>query len=192
MDLQEQKAALRKKIKTQLANLTPNYTGQAGAAITKTLLALPQYKAAQTIFCYVSIGQEVDTHAFIKAALVAGKQVCVPKTLGGGQMQARQITALNQLQPAPFGLLEPAEKAPLVPPQQLGFIVVPCLAAAPGGTRLGHGGGYYDRYLATTGGFAVCLCYGQLLQPVLPAGTLDKPVQMVITEKDVFKPSITG
>lgn len=62
-------------------------------------------------------------------------------------MEAVPVDSLEQLAPARFGLLEPAPDLPALAPEQLELVVAPCLMAAPGGLRLGQGGGYYDRFL---------------------------------------------
>lgn len=187
MELQAEKAGLRQRFKQERQKLSQEYREKAGQAICAAVLALPQTQAAKTIFCYVSIGDEVDTGELITAALAAGKRVCVPKTWAGGTMQARQITGLQELQPAAFGLLEPPEDAPLVPPAAIDLVVVPALACDETGCRLGYGGGYYDRFLPQAGGTTLCLCYATLLQKKLPGGPLDVPVQLVVTEKAVLQ-----
>lgn len=188
MGLQQEKENLRKQIKRQRQGFKPEYTHEAGRAIAAKVLALPQYKAAKTVFLYVSVGAEVDTRDILAAALADGKQVCVPKTMGGGQMNACRIESVSQLLPAGFGLLEPADGTAVMPPEEIDLVVVPCLACDENGVRLGYGGGYYDRWLRNAAGHMVCLCYHRLLQKKLPAGPLDLPVEMVVTEQVVLVP----
>ncbi len=83
-----------------------------------------------------------------------------------------------------FGLLEPA--APPQPAAALGradVVVVPALAVGRDGTRLGRGGGYYDRALAWARPDAVLVAVlfdGELLDAV-PAGEHDRRVPAVVT-----------
>lgn len=180
--MKEEKARLRKQIAQQVQGFEQEYLKQSNEAIARSMLALPEFAGAKTIFTYVSIGAEPDTHAIIGAALAAGKRVCVPRCLGGGIMEARQITGLDALRPAPMNLLEPDEDAPLVPPEEIDFVITPCVAASKDNMRLGHGGGYYDRFLAKVNCPVVCLCRGRLLQQSVPTEPFDKPVHRVITE----------
>ena len=52
------------------------------------------------------------------------------------------------LVPGPFGIPEPDPlHSRLLPPEELDAVLVPCVGFDAEGNRLGHGGGYYDRYL---------------------------------------------
>ena len=62
------------------------------------------------------------------------------------------------------------------------LILVPCVAAAPHGVRLGHGAGYYDRFLAEHTGTTVCLCFRALLRGDLPAEGTDIITDLVISD----------
>ena len=81
-----------------------------------------------------------------------------------------------------FGIPEPDGTARLLRPREINLMIVPCIAADRQGYRLGHGGGYYDRYLANTTGITVCLCRERLLQANLPHDALDRRVDIVLTE----------
>lgn len=62
-------------------------------------------------------------------------------------------------------------------------VVVPALAVARDGTRLGRGGGYYDRalLLARPDAVLVAVVYDGELVEELPAGEHDVPVHAVVT-----------
>lgn len=181
--MREEKKALRLAASRRALAFTEEYIAASNAAITEKLLALPEYAAAQTVFTYVSVGREADTRAFITAALEAGKRVCVPLCFDGGRMEARVITSLSQLRPARLGLLEPCDTAPRVPPGELQLAVAPCVAADMQNMRLGHGGGYYDRFLPHVSCPVICLCRARLVWPRLPAGPFDLRVSRVLTEE---------
>ena len=87
-------------------------------------------------------------------------------------------------QPGPFGIPEPIG-APF-PPKEIDLAVVPCVSAAPSGLRLGHGGGYYDAFLAGTGAYRLCLCFSALLADSIPAEAHDLKMDAVVTERAVL------
>ena len=108
--------------------------------------------------------------------------------MGPGVMQARAVRSLEELAPAgPYGIPEPPAGAPEVPPQRLALCVLPCLAAAPDGTRLGYGGGYYDRFLPLAcNAVKIALCRAALLEPVLPRECHDVRADFVLTEDALY------
>lgn len=85
-----------------------------GAAMTQQLFALPAWRQAGTVFCFVSMRDEPDTTAILQQALVSGKRLCVPRCLPGndGRMELVEITSLNDLQPGRYGFWSPAAAAP--------------------------------------------------------------------------------
>ncbi|WP_040338030.1 5-formyltetrahydrofolate cyclo-ligase, partial [Candidatus Blastococcus massiliensis] len=90
----------------------------------------------------------------------------------------------GQLTPGRFGLLEP--DGPRLDATALGtaeVVVVPALAVARDGVRLGRGGGYYDRALrhARQGAVLVAVVFDDELLDELPSEPHDRRVTAVVT-----------
>lgn len=186
-DLNAQKQAARRAARQQLAQISPQEFSAIGAAMWQTLQAQPAWQSAESVFCFVGALHEPDTMPILQGALSAGKQLLVPRIAGPGQMQLVPLQSLGQLQPGAFGILEPPQALPAVPAgSRVQLAVLPCLAATRGGARLGHGGGYYDRFLANYSGHRLILCPEALLAQSLPTGPLDEPAQAVLTEKALY------
>ena len=186
-DLNAQKQAARRAARQQLAQISPQEFSAIGAAMWQTLQAQPAWQNAESVFCFVGALHEPDTMPILQGALSAGKQLLVPRIAGPGQMQLVPLQSLEQLQPGAFGILEPGQALPAVPAGSgVQLAVLPCLAAARSGARLGHGGGYYDRFLANYRGRRLILCPEALLAQSLPTGPLDEPAQAVLTEKALY------
>lgn len=186
-DLNAQKQAARRAARQQLAQISPQEFSAIGAAMWQTLQAQPAWQNAESVFCFVGALHEPDTMPILQGALSAGKQLLVPRIAGPGQMQLVPLQSLEQLQPGAFGILEPGQALPAVPAGSgVQLAVLPCLAAARSGARLGHGGGYYDRFLANYSGRRLILCPEALLAQSLPTGPLDEPAQAVLTEKALY------
>ena len=186
-DLNAQKQAARRAARQQLAQISPQEFSAIGAAMWQTLQAQPAWQSAESVFCFVGALHEPDTMPILQGALSAGKQLLVPRIAGPGQMQLVPLQSLEQLQPGAFGILEPAQALPAVPAGSgVQLAVLPCLAATRSGARLGHGGGYYDRFLANYSGQRLILCPEALLAQSLPTGPLDEPAQAVLTEKALY------
>ena len=186
-DLNAQKQAARRAARQQLAQISPQEFSAIGAAMWQTLQAQPAWQNAESVFCFVGALHEPDTMPILQGALSAGKQLLVPRIAGPGQMQLVPLQSLEQLQPGAFGILEPGQALPAVPAGSgVQLAVLPCLAAARSGARLGHGGGYYDRFLANYSGRRLILCPEALLAQSLPTGPLDELAQAVLTEKALY------
>ena len=158
--------------------LTPEYEKTASESIEAALLQTREYIAAKTVFIYVSMPGEPETRGVIENALERGKTVLVPKCVGEN-MTAVEIRSLDDLRPGAYGIPEPADGEAWSGETDLA--VVPCAAASRDLNRLGHGRGYYDRFLAGREIFKLCLCFDKLLCDV-PAETHDIKMDMVITE----------
>jgi 5-formyltetrahydrofolate cyclo-ligase len=122
----------------------------ANTRIRRRLQALSVYRQAQTVFCYVSVGTEIDTRRLIEDMLAEGKTVCVPRCLDDGIMSACVLTSLDELAKGAYGIPEPASCSAVISPCDIDLIIMPCVACSLSGHRLGYGGGYYDRYLSRT------------------------------------------
>ena len=185
--LKAQKQAARRAARQQLAQISPQEFSAIGAAMWQTLQAQPAWQSAESVFCFVGALHEPDTMPILQGALSAGKQLLVPRIAGPGQMQLVPLQSLGQLQPGAFGILEPPQALPAIPAGSgVQLAVLPCLAATRSGARLGHGGGYYDRFLANYSGRRLILCPEALLAQSLPTGPLDEPAQAVLTEKALY------
>ena len=124
------------------------------------------------------------------SALAAGKTLCVPLCTEPGRMESRQITDLHQLVPGRYGLLEPTADTPVSPVDAIDFAVLPCVTCNYLGQRLGHGGGYYDRFLSQYRGGTVLLCRELLIRQEIPVEPHDYPVPWVLTERGLYEDGI--
>ena len=190
MTKQEEKQKLRQTVRRLEAELPPSYQTKSSAAIAARLRSMPAYQAAETVFCFVGVGAEVDTRPLLKDALATGKRLCVPLCTGPGRMELRQIADLAQLVPGAYGIPAPLESCPAVPVDGVDFAVIPCLTCSHSGRRLGHGGGYYDRFLSQYRGGAVLLCRERLIREEIPVESHDLPVPWVLTERSLYEDGV--
>ena len=182
----QSKQEIRAVIAAAEAEWPETYFQASDAEIARRVQAMPEWQTAQTLFLYVSVRREPDTRALIEAALRDGKRVAVPRCLRRGAMEAREIHALDELVPAAYGLLEPTDAAPLVLPGEIDLAVIPCVAADKTGRRLGHGAGFYDRYLAGSAARRLCLCRSRNLLEAVPAEAHDLVMDWVVTEDETL------
>jgi 5-formyltetrahydrofolate cyclo-ligase len=178
------KAELRRRLLKERARLGPDQRAAAGRALRDAVLELPQAQMAGTVAAYVSVATEPDTRGLIYALWKRGTYVLLPLLRPDADLDWASYEGPDSLRPGPRGLIEPSE-----PPRgraaitSADLVLVPALAAARDGMRLGRGGGSYDRVLARVGpGIpTIALLYdGELLDKV-PAGPHDQRVRLIAT-----------
>lgn len=183
-------AATKKELRTRLLaawrSFPPADLATLSLALCIRVEALPEWKAARSVLLFTPMPGEIDIAPLAHAALQAGKTVAVPRTdwVGG---RLTPVRALHW----PLVPLKPGERAPTPPddlrevsPASLDLIVTPGLGYDAAGRRLGRGAGFYDRFLLENGlaTRAIGLVPDRLLQEQIPAGAMDAPVSIVVTE----------
>ncbi|MBR2601798.1 MAG: 5-formyltetrahydrofolate cyclo-ligase [Clostridia bacterium] len=178
------KQEIRREQRRRAEGIPPAYYREASRRIGEKVLALPAWKQAGTVMLYVSMATEPDTRELIAAAVRAGKRVLLPRCTAGRQMEAVPFSGWDQMTDNAYGIPEPTGEATAEKPE---VILVPCVAATPAGSRLGHGAGYYDRFLRNQPGHTVCLCFDEFLTEELPEEKWDIFMETVITEKEIYQ-----
>lgn len=180
------KELLRKELKKKRGQVPKERRAIWDQAIAANLFELPLYKEARKVMIYLSFGWEVATWHIVENLQEQGKEVYVPVVQSKPRaLIPRLYTGRESLSPKVFGILEPGPEAPEARPEDLDLIIVPGLAFSNKGFRIGYGGGYYDRFLATTQGAAIGLVYSLFIQDV-PFDPWDYAVDFVITEDGVL------
>lgn len=185
------KKELRRLILSRRESLSTAEVEEKSRAITFRLLAMPVFQQAKTVMAYIQFRREVQTTAIIAAALQAGKRVAVPvtDTVGKRLIPSLLCDPERDLAPGAYGILEPKPEAirPLVA-GEIDLVLVPGVVFDLHCNRIGYGGGYYDRFLPSTGKNCCWLALAFELQLVerIPVEEFDLPVHMVVTEERVL------
>ena len=169
------KPALRRAVLSRRAALPPDERERAAVAACEALLPL----ASGPVAAYLSVGTEPGTAALLDALAGAQVEALLPVLLPDGDLDWAR--ADDGVVPGPHGLLEPA--GPRLGRDAVArctLVVVPALAADRAGTRLGRGGGSYDRVLPRATGTVVALLHDGELVDALPADPHDVPVDAVV------------
>lgn len=182
MDKRNQRA----EIKQRIQSLTPAYCHMSDLAICRRILTLPEYQKASCIFCYVSTEKEVNTRPLIKNAWLLGKRIAVPKCVSQGIMELFEIRSWKDLEPGSYQIPEPKASCTPINPSEIDFAIIPCLSCDRQKNRLGHGGGYYDRYLHGANFPCAAVCREKLLLRHVCHEPHDHPVDMVISEAAIY------
>ena len=179
------KSEQRRSVKELRASFTEDYRKNADQRITELLLQSREFQKAKTIFVYYSTDREPDTRKFIKTALKDGRKICLPRCKGKGVMEFVSYQIGDELKETRMGIYEPVS-GEIVKKEEIDLAVLPCLSCDVNGNRLGHGGGYYDRFLDSFSGENICLCYQKAVTETIETEAHDKKVGALLTEEGIL------
>ena len=130
------------------------------------------------------MGDEADPRALAHALAARGHALALPVVAAKkSPLVFRRWREGDPLIVHIFGMHEPAAAAPEIVPDVL---LIPLLAFDAQGTRLGYGGGFYDRTLASLKTKrAIGIAYAGQEVDELPCHDHDHPLDAVVTEKGV-------
>ena len=140
---------------------------------------------------YAATALEIALEAVIAAAWRRGQAVYLPRWHREHRSyEMVSVAAETKLRTGRMGISEP--------PAGLGAIddatrrrdlvwLVPGLAFDRSGTRLGHGGGHYDRLLRGVTGLRIAIAYDWQIVTELPRQAHDVPVSRLVTDTQVIE-----
>ena len=173
------KQALRKEIREKKRAMTEAEIVEKSEKLGRLLVASEAYQKATTIYGYLPYNQEVRTVAMLRQALEDGKRVAVPKCYGD-EMRFIYLDDLSKVEKGYCGIPEPIEDEP-VADDKTALVLMPGLAFTKEGLRMGYGGGFYDKFLASEPDHpTLALCYDFQMVETIPTEEYDIPVDTVI------------
>ena len=177
------KIAARDEIRQRLAGFPVEARRSASATIRKFLGERPEWNSVSVLGLYLSLPDEPETRDLIRLAWEQGKTVALPKT------DIRHGLTWWEIQPGPLPTLETLwEPLPgrhqAVPLENIGGFCVPGRAFDSLGTRLGRGGGHYDRALGQRSrqAWVTGLFFSLQEMQDLPREEHDASLSQVVTE----------
>ncbi|KAG6850127.1 hypothetical protein H0H93_000749 [Arthromyces matolae] len=165
-----QKRVMRKAVSATLKSLSSSSIEDQSRAVVARVLDLPAFQHSRSVSCYLSMPSgELDTSPLISEILGRGKTLFVPKidSSKDGHMDFLRVYGkddLDTFQSGLWGIREPEsqwqgsqrENALVTKDDPLDLILVPGVMLIAQGvafdhsfSRLGHGKGYYDRFITT-------------------------------------------
>ncbi|MBQ6140155.1 MAG: 5-formyltetrahydrofolate cyclo-ligase [Kiritimatiellae bacterium] len=150
------KASIRRAMKAQRKGMTAAEKSVADAAICEKLKArrdigvmADTLNFVGALAVYLASPDEINIDPFIEYMLRAGVEVVAPRW-NGETYELAKLKGLDEknLRLGPMGIREPVD-ADVVEPKEVSAWIIPGLAFTRGGKRLGYGGGWYDRFLAS-------------------------------------------
>lgn len=179
---------LRKQLRQQRRAVTPNQQQQAQQAVLQRLIRLPKFQYAKKVGVYLDTFGEIHTQRIIEYCFVQGKQVYLPMICNMNQQLVWVEISRHQYINKRFshhrlGMKEPmASRGKHI--SHLDMVLMPLLACDTHGTRIGMGGGYYDRTLesAPQRPYRLGIAHDfQLIHANLPRKNWDQPLDALLT-----------
>jgi len=186
--IKKQKTALRETAKHIRAGAAKMYALEAAEkAAHHGLKLLSSFEKHAVIAAYWPMGDELDPRFLLHSLMRAGYRTALPVVTGHGEPLTFRLWGHDDpLDAGVFGTLHPGADAPAVVPNAL---IAPLLAYDEDCYRLGWGGGFYDRTLASHSEIkAFGFAYGAQIVDHVPREGHDWPLQGVITEEGVVLP----
>lgn len=158
-------------------------------AICDVLKKLPALSEARVVLSYQAMPDEVDLSAYHAAAEKEEKTLAYPISLPHGIMKAAVPHGEDAFVRGAYDILTPKEEsADILAPSEIDAVLIPCVAFDRQGNRLGHGAGYYDRFLAKCPAHTlrILVAFDAQALPEIVTDENDVPVHLIVTEDGVM------
>lgn len=174
------KSELRREIRADLRLMPAGERQSASAALCRKISELPEFQQAGVIALFHPTPTEPDLLPLLD---FSGKVFLFPLCHPDRSLTWHRVDRAGPWIRSAFGIPEPDPvRSPALASPVFDLILVPGLAFTPDGHRLGHGAGFYDRFLASVPSTAgtVGVCFSLQIRSSLPIEAHDLPVQRVL------------
>lgn len=166
----------------RIKSMTEAERSEASHRICQKLIDNEAVKNADIIFSYMATSREADLGEFHSWARKVGKRLAFPVCREGNNMDFYEPDGPESFVKGAFGIKEPdIKRSILIDKTEAGVMILPCVGFDKSGGRLGHGAGYYDRFLS---GRSLCVRIGVAFEcqrlDSIPVGVWDEKADIII------------
>ncbi|KAG7448472.1 5-formyltetrahydrofolate cyclo-ligase [Guyanagaster necrorhizus] len=203
--LKAEKRTMRKALSSTLKTISPAIIEKQSKAVADRVLLLDAFRKSKTISCYLSMPtMELDTSMLVQEIVRSNKTLFVPKISSDDSMDFLEIHGADDIKSLPsslWGIREPGPTWNGFPRRNaldaacddLDVILVPGVAFDRTLSRLGHGKGYYDRYISEYEAsgrprplLVALALQEQVLDSILPIDDHDQKMDMIVTPAEII------
>ncbi|XP_046970088.1 5-formyltetrahydrofolate cyclo-ligase [Vanessa cardui] len=145
------KMLIREQVAARIAALTEEEKRRESEIVYDKVINHPHYKSAKRIAIFMSTDQEINTMPIIAHIKARGAAAFVPQYAGGKMKMLRLEAGDEASMPlTKYGIAQHSKDMQREDALENGLdlIIAPGVAFTKNGGRVGHGGGYYDKFLA--------------------------------------------
>ncbi len=179
----------RKEVLSNRVSLDSNTVKEKSAQILSNLLTLDCIAKADHVMTYLDFRNEVSTDLLISELLQRGIHVSCPITdIKNRNLIPVEIQNLDKdICVGTYKIREPKSSSIPLPIELIDVVIVPLVAASSDGSRLGYGGGYYDRFLSKIrpDTITIGLAYEMQVFDSIPTEEHDVKLNYIVTENRI-------
>lgn len=175
-----QKKELRSSIYRQKREYGEKQLQSWSKLINARLEQLPEFQSAKTVLFYDALPFEVATREAILRDSQS-KRILLPVVVEN-ELEIKQFEGEQSLKVGSFGVCEPTGEAE-TDFSKIDLVIVPGVAFAKNGVRMGYGKGFYDRLLPKIAAKKVGICFDFQLFETIPTLDFDQSVDIILTEQ---------
>jgi 5-formyltetrahydrofolate cyclo-ligase len=187
-DLKAKKTEIRLETLARRDALSDEERAEKSQIIMERLFDFANFLESKIVMYYLNYGSEVVTEAMIRKTLEYEKIVALPLV----NQKDRQIVPFKiddldrDTQSGYKGIREPkTQRCKVIPVEQINLAIIPGIAFDERGGRIGHGTGFYDKFIpnldVTTR--KVALAFESQVVPQIPMEPHDRYIDIIITER---------
>ena len=176
------KEEIRVDILTKRLKQLPMMKNQRDKRILETVDSIPEFGKAKNVLFYIPIHGEVDLTQLFEN-YKEQKNFILPRVVKESKdLTLYIIKNLEDLEEGAFHIPEPKTNLETIDPEKIDFIILPGVAFAPDGHRIGYGQGFFDRMLKRTSCLKIGVAYEFQIVENIPGEDHDVPVDRIVTE----------
>jgi len=180
----DEKSAMREQVREVLARMTADERARKSEDICSRVIASDLFARCGMILAYAPTGEEVDVMPIARAAIDVGKRVCFPSI--DWESRTMRAVAVSGLGDESFVIHRHGVREPRVGEAvELGagdLVLVPGMAFSGTGTRLGRGGGFYDRFLSGCSAHRLGVCFREQIRDGVQVMPYDVPMKTLVRD----------
>jgi 5-formyltetrahydrofolate cyclo-ligase len=177
------KADLRLEVRRKMGKISENKRKADSEKICMKLKEQAAFQKAGAVLFFAPLPEEPDLWPLLAEVMPGKKMVALPCFDVDNQAYTpRHVRDIHvEILSGKFGIREPAPTCVAIPLRDLDVVLVPGVAFALDGHRLGRGKGFYDRLLQDFTGKKIGIAFDEQIAEAIPVEKNDVRMDWILT-----------